>query len=208
MTSPILTSTYNFDNASQRWRDSVTGRYVSNDAVNAEMFRHSDATHSTLESLTRQLYAGDIPLAKWQIAVASELNDAHLAQAMFAVGGRANMGQAEFGRVGQTLREQYGFLNRFAEDIAAGRVSEARALNRIQMYGEACKQSYWAEYAEKSDGLMDWVLGAVDENNCDDCPRNAANSPYKKENLPSYPADGTTKCKTRCRCTLVRRGER
>src|SRR5689334_8348422 len=118
MTSPILDSTFNFDNRSQRWRDSTTGRFVSSDAVNAEMFRHSDATHATLEGLTRQLYAGDINLARWQVAVASELKDAHLAQAMFAVGGRDNMGFAEFGRVGQTLREQYGYLNTFAEQIA------------------------------------------------------------------------------------------
>lgn len=208
MTTPTLTSTYNFDNRAQRWRDSATGRFVSIGAVNAEMFRHSDATHSTLESLTRQLYAGDISLAKWQVAVASELKDAHLAQAMFAVGGRANMGQAEFGRVGQTLREQYAFLNDFAKQIANGEVSERMAIARIEHFGSSATQSYWNEYADKSTGLIDWLLGAVDEQNCDLCPRFAANSPYTKDTLPARPADGSTPCKGRCRCTLSRRGER
>jgi hypothetical protein len=208
MTSPtILTSAYNFDNRAQRWCDSATGKFLSNDSVFEEMFRHSDATHSTLESLTRSLYSGDISLSQWQIAVASELKDAHLAQSMFAVGGRANMGFAEFGRVGQTLREQYGFLSQFADDIAAGKVSEAMALSRIAHFGDSAKQSYWNEYADKSTGLIDWILGAFDERNCNLCPQYAANSPYTKETLPARPADGTTPCKGRCRCTLSRRGE-
>lgn len=209
MTSPnqILDSTLNFDNRVQRWRDSSNGRYVSADNVNAEMFRHSDATHSTLEALTRQLYAGQIQLPQWQIAVASELKDAHLAQAMFAVGGRDNMGFAEYGRVGQTLREQYSFLDKFAADIAAGRVSEGQALARANMYGNAATQSYWGEYIDKSSGLLDWELGAVDEGNCNLCPSFAAGSPYTKDTIPAIPCDGTTPCKTRCRCRIKRRGE-
>src|SRR5688572_15782723 len=136
MTSPILTSLYNFDNRSQRWRDSATGRYIPESAVHTEMFRHSDATHTRLESLTRSLYAGDINLSQWQISAAMELKNAHLAQAMYAVGGRANMGSAEFGRVGQTLREQYAFLDKFAQEIANGTVSESMALSRIAHYGD------------------------------------------------------------------------
>lgn len=209
MTSPnqILDSTFNFDNRSQRWRDSSNGRFISSERVNAEMFRHSDATHSTLESLTRQLYAGDINLARWQIAVASELKDAHLAQAMFAVGGRDNMGFAEFGRVGQTLREQYGYLATFAEQIARGEVSESMALSRIAHYGDSSKASYWNEYIEKSDGLLDWNASA-DERNCWKCPVIAAGSPYTKDTIPSSPGDGNTPCLGKCRCTVTRRGER
>jgi hypothetical protein len=206
MTTPtILTSAYNFDNRAQRWRDSATGKFLSNDSVFEEMFRHSDATHSTLEALTRSLYSGDISLSQWQIAVASELKDAHLAQSMFAVGGRANMGFAEFGRVGQTLREQYGFLSQFADDIASGKVSLQQALNRIGMYGDGATQSYWAEYIEASTGLIDWVLGS--EKSCGKCPIIAAGSPYRKETLPSIPCDGSTPCLTRCKCTIHRRGE-
>lgn len=202
MTSPILTSAYNYDNRAQRWRDSASGKFLSNQSVTDEMFRHSDATHSSLESLTRSLYAGDINLSQWQIAVASELKDAHLAQAMFAVGGRANMGFAEFGRVGQTLREQYAFLNNFANDIAAGRVSLAQALNRVDMYGDASKQSYWAEYAERSDGLMNYVLHPAEH--CPDCLERVAGNPYKRENLRGYPGDGSTRCGPRDMCTLER----
>lgn len=114
------------------------------------------------------------------------------------------MGFAEFGRVGQTLREQYAFLNKFAADIAAGRVSEAQALARIKMYGNACQQSYWAEYAERSTGLINWKISPAE--NCPNCLSNMAGSPYTKETLPNYPGDGSTQCKANCKCYLERVG--
>lgn len=202
MTSPILISQYNYDNRAFRWRDSVSGQFVANSAVNAEMFAHADATHSTLQRLTQSLYDGNINVAQWQVAVASELKDAHLAQAIFAAGGRANMTQVEWGRVGQTLREQYTFLNGFAADIASGRQSLAQALNRVKMYGNATVQSYWSEYAERSTGLIYWRLSAAEH--CPTCLTNAAGSPYTRQSLPSYPADGNTQCKANCRCYLER----
>ncbi len=205
MTTPTI-ERIRYENSTERWRDTSTGRFIPQATVADEMFRHSDATHSTLEALTRQLYAGDIQLAQWQVAIASELKNAHLAQAMFAAGGRANMGFAEFGRVGQTLREQYAYLDKFAQEIANGTVSEAMALSRVSHYGDSAKQSYWGEYAERSSGLLDWILGAYDERNCNLCPQYAADSPFTKETLPAFPADGTTPCKGRCRCRLSRRG--
>ncbi len=203
MTTPIL-DRIRYENSTERWRDTSTGRFIPQATVADEMLRHSDATHSTLEALTRQLYAGDINLARWQVAVASELKDAHLAQAMFGAGGRANMGFAEFGRVGQTLREQYSYLDKFAADIAAGRVSEAMALSRVAHYGDSSKASYWNEFIARSDGLLYWD-DVPDKNECGVCPQIAAGSPYTKETIPSSPGDGKTPCKGRCRCR-VRRG--
>lgn len=201
MTTPIITQV-NYDNSAQRWRHSSDGRFVSESAVNAEMFKHSDATHSMLESLTQRLYAGQLQTSQWQAAVAQELKSAHLAQAMFAAGGRANMNNAAWGRVGQTLKEQYGFLNRFAQQIAAGQVSEAQALARIQMYGNAATQSYWSEYAERSTGQLEWQLSAAEH--CAGCVSNANGSPYTRETLPNYPGDGGTECLSNCKCTLSR----
>jgi len=203
MTTPLLNTT-SYDNRSQRWRDSSTGRFISEDRVNQEMFALTEKTYSTLESLTRSLYAGNIDLAQWQIGVASELKDAHLAQAMFGAGGRANMGNVEWGRVGQTLREQYGYLDKFAQDIASGNVSEAMALSRIDHYGDSSRQSYWNEYVEHSDGLLDWHLGAT-EKHCGRCPEIAAGGPYTKETIPSMPGDGSTPCLGHCDCTVTRR---
>lgn len=207
MTSPILTSQYNYENASKRWRDSTTGRFVSNSAVVDEMHRLKEATHSTLEQLTRQLYSSGndrITLAQWQIAVASELKDAHLALGIFGAGGRKNMGFAEFGRVGQTLREQYGFLNNFAQQIANGEVSLNQALARIQMYGNATQQSYYAEYAQQNKEKKFYYMLQPAEN-CPTCVARSAGNPYDFDNLQGYPGDGSTQCKANDLCILEAR---
>jgi hypothetical protein len=144
LTSPILTSAYNYDNSAQRWRNSSDGRFVSHSSVVDEMRVHQQATYAALEGATRQLYAGRINVAQWQLITAQEIKDAHLAQGIFGAGGRANMDFAAWGRVGQTLREQCGFLDNFARQIAAGHITEAQALARMKMYGNATQQSYYA----------------------------------------------------------------
>ncbi len=199
MTTPILDRT-RYDNRAERWRDNATGRFIPHEAVVSEMRVHQQATYATLEGLTNQLYAKQITLAQWQLGVASELKDAHLAQAMFGAGGRANMTFVEFGRVGQTLREQYSFLNKFAADIAAGRQSQAQALARIRQYGNASAQSYYAEYVERRTGNIYWRTTALES--CPTCLAYAAGSPYTKSTLPAYPCDGGTQCLANCKCYL------
>lgn len=206
MTNPILDSVFNYDNRSQRWRDSATGQYIPKANVISEMRLHQEATYSTLDNLTRQLYAGDINLARWQMGVAGELKDAHLAQAIFGAGGRANMGQAEWGRVGQTLREQYKFLDEFAKAIANGTQSEAQALNRIKMYGDASQQSYWSEWAQAHRGKkMYYRLHPAEH--CGPCVDRVAGNPYTLETLQGYPGDGSTPCGPRDHCTLEEEDE-
>lgn len=200
--NPVATGTYGYNNTAQRWYATNTGRFVSEQAVTDEMRRHQAATYDTLDRVTRQLYAGSITMEQWQTAVAHELKDAHLAQALYAIGGKNNATQANYGRVGHTLRDQYGYLNDFAHDIASGNISEAEALRRIRMYGNNTQSSYWREYKLLS-VLIYWYLGTT-EKHCDDCPALAGGSPYKPQDLNQVPGDGNTKCLSNCDCGLSR----
>ncbi len=195
---------YNFSNSAQRWRDDDTGRFVSNDTVVENMRTLQTATYDTLDNLTRNLYQGRITVAQWQIGVASELKDAHLAQSMFAVGGRNNMTQANFGRVGGVLADEYRYLTRFANQIANGDISEAQALARIRQYGNATQQSYYREYANATPNneQIYWRLSPAEH--CPDCLDLASNSPYKPADLPTVPGAGQTRCRGNCKCTLER----
>ena len=201
MTTPDITR-YRYNNNAQRWVSTTSGRFVSNDEVNGEMRRHQEATFSTLDGLTRQLYGGNITLEQWQLAVASELKDAHLAQSMFAVGGKANMTQANYGRVGGVLADEYRYLSRFAYSIANGTVSEAQALARIRQYGRATQQSYWREFALESRAQFRWQLNPAEH--CGDCVALSAGGPYTADTLPTYPGAGDTACRGNCNCTLER----
>lgn len=173
-----------WNEATGRWRNVSTGQFVTNESVLSEVHRQTDAAQENLQRLTRNMYAGNISLSQWESAVALELKDAHLAQSMFAVGGRGNMTAASFGRVGGTLANEYSFLNGFAQDIAAGNVSEAQALDRIGQYGNATGQSYWREWQRQQDSIE-------------------AEGVHR---LTRVPQDGSTDCRGKCRCDLTSNG--
>lgn len=208
MTFPQTGTTYQYDNSTARWRSSSTGRFVSNSTVVAEMRVHQTATFDALESLTQDLYAGRITVPQWQVSIAQELKDAHLAQAMYGAGGRANMTPAKWGRVGGNLANEYRFLTNFADEMLNGNVSEAQALARIRQYGIATQQSYWNEYADNNE-FVRWTLNPGES--CGDCVGLASggidgNGLYLSSDLPTVPGAGATQCRGNCNCTLERVG--
>lgn len=208
MTTPqpnsLLTGQYGYNNTAQRWYNTTNGQFVSEQAVTDEMRVHQQATYGVLDSLTRQLYSGSITLEQWQIGVAAELKDAHLAQALYAIGGKNNATQANYGRVGGTLADEYRYLSNFASDIASGVVSEAQALARIRQYGNSTQQSYWREYDLQTppDEVIIWELGSAEH--CPDCIALAAGSPYEAGECPTEPGAGATRCRGNCQCTKRR----
>ena len=193
---------YAYNNTAQRWFDTASGKFVSESAVVDEMRLHQQATYNVLDNATRQLYAGQLSLEQWQLVVAAELKDAHLAQAMFAVGGKRNMTAENWGRVGGVLADEYRYLSQFAIDIQNG-YSEAQALARIKQYGNATQASYWREYKLVTKTQIWWTLGTT-EKHCGECPKLAAASPYKPDELNQVPGDGNTPCRGNCDCTLSR----
>ena len=83
----------------------------------------------------------------------------------------------EYGVIGQKLRAEYGYLQRFAGDIMAGRVSAPMALARVQLYAESVRSSYWqgSSIRQQRQGysMMRRVLDSQAAH-CDDCLRYAA----------------------------------
>jgi len=173
-----------WNDAAQRWYwtagSGQTG-FVAESVIAAELSAHQAAMKVTLQTLTRGLFAGEMNVAEWQVAVAVEIKNASIAQAMFAVGGVDNMTQSDYGRIGQMLREQYGFLDGFGKDIATTGITEQQALVRIGMYGDATEQAYWDAWRANHD--TDAAL---------------AHLPLLRQS----PRDGNTVCVTNCRCYL------
>jgi hypothetical protein len=170
---------YVYNPIAKLWR-TLTGAPVPDQTVQREIDRLRAAAADTLVGLTADLFAGALELDEWQAAVATTLKLAHLAQAVFARGGRANMGPEEFGRVGGHLADEFRHLMRFAEGIQNGSVTEAQALYRIRMYANATQQSYLREWAIQRRNPA-W----------DGLPR-----------LNQVPRDGKTKCRGNCNCEL------
>jgi hypothetical protein len=202
MTTPILNTLYKWSNKLKQWVSIETLRPVAVNLVIKEIHQQQINPQNILRNLTNQLYSGSITIEQWQIASAQLLKDAHLAEAMFAVGGKANLNAATLARLRDTLRKEFGFLDQFAKDIASGSVSEAQALARINQYANAVQQSYWNEYKQASEVIY-WNLGTT-EKHCGVCPDLAAGSPYKPQDLHQVPGDGSTPCRGNCDCTLSR----
>lgn len=158
---------------SPRVRDTQTALKLVE--LRVELYRENAA------ALARRLYAGEMTIADWHAAMKQELKDLHGATLVISRGGeRANVTQADWGRVGRELRDQYGYLDRFAgqietsADMALLRVgnmfSEQYVVNRADLYGGVARATFWRGVTYNL--------------------------------LPQQPGDGKTQCRTNCRCYL------
>jgi hypothetical protein len=108
----------------------------------------------------------------WQQAMRDLIRETYIDQYAMARGGRNNMTQSDWGRIGQMCREQYKYLRDFAADIVAGKLSEAQIAARAKLYMASSRQAF-----EKGKTY-------------------GAGIPP----LPAYPGDGSTACKSNCLC--------
>lgn len=115
--------------------------------------------------------------------------------------------------------EQEEFLQGFTDDLSRGRylalnnatrqmLPNVKAIeSRLTLYAMAVAgtaNEAWTE-AMPLDTLFDW-RDVRDAAECPDCEKWALQGPYDRESLPAIPGDGTSQCKTNCRCELVIRG--
>jgi hypothetical protein len=160
-----------YEKASNRYKSTDTGRYLSQEAAKGLRDRWAVAQREKATGLASRLASGDLTLKGWEQQARALTKETHLAQALLGRGGRNMMTAADWGRVGNTLRAQYGFLREFANEIAGGTLTEAQIAGRLGMYTDASRQSY-----EKARAAS-WGI-----------------------TLPAHPGDGNTRCLTRCAC--------
>ncbi len=122
--------------------------------------------------LANQLAKGNITIQQWTLSMREEIKTNHITQYLLAHGGRDTMTQADWGRLGQKIRVQYDYLQKFAADVAAGKLTEGQIAARSRMYVESSSQSF-----EQGSAM-------------------ASGTPE----LPQYPGDGATRCMANCKC--------
>lgn len=100
-----------------------------------------DALLSDIEETNEQLASGAITVDEWQADIARSLVEHHSAAYMIGAGS-AILGAMALRTLGRVIGEQVGYLNKFADEIAANGWQPAYK-NRAAMYGDAIAQSYW-----------------------------------------------------------------
>lgn len=165
-----------------------------------EMFR------KTVTQLTGQLRDGGITLADWAKAMKHEIKMLHGTSAAAAKGDIRLMRPADWGAVGNRVRRQYSFLDRFVKDVAAndGLPFSGRHSVRAQMYAGSGKAAFERAVIdtqrEAGMNLYRWVRSPVDS--CNTCITNEAKGWVPVGSLGMYPADGNQDCKGNCKCWL------
>lgn len=151
-------------------REGLYGIYSS------DMKRRADA-------LVSQLANGEIGLFAWKEQARTLVKDSHVGAMAIGRGGWGEVTQSDWGRVGAAMRTpgggQYFYLDNFAQDIlakaqAGETYSEGYLQNRFGMYIDSARQSF-SNGAVAAEGI-------------------------NPSQLPAQPGDGTTRCKTRCKC--------
>ena len=164
---------YTWDTTSRRYRDTSTGRWLSQRTVADLRTEFSVEQRAWADTAAAALVRRDWTVRRWELEVRARLKTIYLAEYMLGRGGKHVMTSVDYGRVGAMLAQQYGFLRAFAVDIQAGTLSEAQIAARTQQYHESAIQAFErGKTASYSQTLI----------------------------LPAYPADGGTRCRANCRC--------
>jgi hypothetical protein len=112
--------------------------------------------------------------------------------------------------------EQEQFLQGFVEDLSGGRYERPgadktttvidvpmleRRLTKYAMAVAATANEAWVEGMPEAT-LYHW-RDVRDKAECPDCEKWALQGPYDRDSLPAIPGDGTSECKSNCRCELI-----
>lgn len=202
MAAPSNPSRYSYDPRSKRYRDLITGQYVSAAQVRGAVDYVINAVADKLRGVTQLLIDGAISVGDWQTQIAALLMNLHTAMGMAAYGGISGMTDANTAALSAAIEKQYGYLLNLAQQIASGKQAlDGTLLARIELYAEASRGTY--ENAVRELAMADpnlteeqRVLGVADH--CNDCVADADHW----EPIGSLPDIGDSQCLARCHCSF------
>lgn len=133
-----------------------------------------------VKDLAAKVHNGQLTIVEWRTEMRQAVKDLHTTTTIIARGARENVSFSDWGRVGRRLRDQYGYLTKFAQKLETGAQAELAGIGnfpsedyiaaRSQLYGGNTNATFWSTITY---GL-----------------------------LPQVPGDGQTVCLTNCGCTL------
>jgi hypothetical protein len=193
---------WSYDPVSGRYRGE-NGRFLGQKAVEALVDGSIGKLSMQLKDYTRRLSDGSITIDQWQGSVREALKAAHIQAAVLGQGGRNALSPSDYGRIGQKLRQEYRYLERFVRDMLDGSVSSAHALNRVGLYAESVRSSYWegttVRQNQQGYSLMRRILDGQAVH-CQDCIGYAQRGIVP---IGSLPMPGQRcECRARCKCTI------
>ena len=196
---------FRYDRAAGRYRG-PTGAFVSEARVRAYLDSALEAAGKRMDALANDLRAGKIDLISWEVRMRREVKIVATYSGAAAKGGWAQLTDADLGRIGRYVQDQYRYLRGFARDIATGKQSLGGVNNRSRLYSQAGRPLYerMAKAENRVRGRTQRRSIRDARDSCDDC-RAAAVAGWRDIDDPAIPEIGARQCKTRCRCRMLYR---
>jgi hypothetical protein len=194
-----------FDAATGRYRDSDTGRLVSEARVRLAVDAAADTASEHLAHLSARLLSGELRLSEWQMEAMRTIRLGHVAAGVVAHGGRAKMTPADWGFIGRRIRDEYGYLRDFANGIEAGAVPlDGRIAARAALYGQGIRPTFEAMRSRDAAGYGYQAERSVmhPAEHCSECVNEAGRGWVE---LGSIVPIGSRQCLANCHCTIARR---
>lgn len=158
------------------------------------------ASATATDFLASFLADGTLPHEQWYRLMRQEIKEEVIRQYLLGRGGRAQMMAADWGSCGGMIREQYGWLDGFYDQLGELSVAQIRA--RAAMYVRSGREAFErgkaraAEIAGYDEEI--WVVNHALEN-CEDCLAFETEGWQEIGHFPPCAA-GATQCLTNCGC--------
>jgi hypothetical protein len=162
---------WEFDESAHRFRETAAGRFLSANAAVDLRDGFQERRQADVDTLARQLANEDITVQAWEAAMRDTIRDTFAAQYAYGRGGLNAMTAGDWQAINDLADAQAEYLRAFAEDVAAGRLSEAQIGARADLYLASSRHAYGRGLAAS------WGI-----------------------DLPAYPGDGSSECKSNDRC--------
>ena len=188
--------------ATGRYQDVKTGRFVSAKAVRAELDTFLDGATDPTRALAGQLKDGSLSVNDWETGMRRIVKNTHLVAIAEERGGWENMTQSDYGRAGQIVREQYGYLRDFAGQVADGtQPLDGRLDVRSNLYVKAGRESFYKskQAAAAAAGITHVQSRLNPADHCSECVQ--FDRKWYEIGDRSYKLPGQRICMSNCKCS-------
>jgi hypothetical protein len=198
-----FTPDYRWNEASGRYQRIDSGQFVGRGEVRGAMLEFIDSSAKDARVLTQRLRDGGVNLGEWAKGIAQLRTNSYLAGAAAARGGWNHLTQADFGRIGQLVREDNVFLANRAKEIESGAQRLDGSILRIsELYPRGGYDTFHLfnrlEMGKRGFELVENIRGSGDS--CEGC---LAADALGIVPLDVMPLPGSRKpCRANCKCGL------
>lgn len=199
-----MASRYVYNRANMRYRDTITGRFVSRNDIFSALERRMDVGFNQLDGLLVSALAPnvDFTFEQFQRAFLLEIRNQHVQAFVVGAGGRGNITPAMWGRLGDRIKREYRHARGFIQEIANGSLTENQIRARIGMYANSVWRDFNAGMQEQAEaqGFTEMRRVTRPGESCVDCIRYEA---LGWQPIGALPLPGNeSRCRSNCRCVV------